>query len=73
MARYHEYSGDRATTIELVPTALQIAETFERWRDAGLRVYVWDVPDAAVLRRVIGTGVDGAIVREPAWIREVAA
>jgi glycerophosphoryl diester phosphodiesterase len=45
----------------------------EQWRDAGLRVYVWDVPDAAVLRRMIGMGVDGAIVREPAWIREVAA
>ncbi len=44
-----------------------------RWRDAGLRVYVWDVPDPGVLRRVIGMGVYGAIVREPAWIREVAA
>jgi len=46
---------------------------FDRWRDAGLLVYVWDVPDAGILRRVIGMGVDGAIVREPAWIREVVA
>jgi glycerophosphoryl diester phosphodiesterase len=45
----------------------------ERWRAAGLLVYVWDVPDAGVLRRLIAMGVDGVIVREPAWIREVAA
>jgi len=45
----------------------------ERWRATGLRVYVWDVPDAGVLRRLIAMGVDGVIVREPAWIREVAA
>jgi len=45
----------------------------ERWRAAGLRVYVWDIPDVDVLRRLIEMGVDGVIVREPAWIREIAA
>ncbi|MDP9340518.1 MAG: hypothetical protein M3Q23_00095 [Actinomycetota bacterium] len=49
------------------------ARLYARWRDAGLRVYVWDVPDAGVLRLVIAMGLDGAIVREPGWIHEVAA
>jgi len=43
------------------------------WRDAGLRIYVWDVPDLDALRRVLRLGIDGAIVHEPAWIGAVAA
>jgi hypothetical protein len=43
------------------------------WRDAGLRVYVWDFPDLDTLRPVIRLGIDGVIVRDPAWLTAVAA
>lgn len=33
LARYLEHSGDVATARRLLPTALQIVDTFERWRD----------------------------------------
>jgi len=33
LARYWQYSGDGETLLELAPTALQIAEAFEHWRE----------------------------------------
>jgi glycerophosphoryl diester phosphodiesterase len=39
-------------------------------KDAGLKLYVYTVNDAAVARRMVEIGVDGITTDRPAWLRE---
>jgi len=41
--------------------------------DAGLRLYVWTVDDAALARRLAAAGVDGITTNRPGWLREELA
>jgi len=41
----------------------------KRIHDAGLKLHVWTVNDAAVARRLAAAGVDGLTTDRPAWLR----
>ena len=38
--------------------------------DAGLKLYVWTVDDAALARRLAAAGVDGITTNRPGWLRK---
>ncbi|MCY3018667.1 MAG: glycerophosphodiester phosphodiesterase [Planctomycetota bacterium] len=38
--------------------------------DAGLKLYVWTVDDAALARRLVSAGVEGITTNRPAWLRQ---
>ena len=44
-----------------------------RFRDAGIAVMTWPVDDGALAEDLIGRGVDGLIVDDPALLRRIAA
>ena len=41
--------------------------------DAGLRLYVWTVDDAALAQKLAAAGVDGITTNRPGWLREEMA
>lgn len=49
------------------------AEYAKAVKDAGLKLYVWTVNDAAVARRMVSVGVDGITTDRPGWLREQLA
>jgi len=46
------------------------ADFVRRIRDAGLRLYVWTVNDAARARELAELGVDGITTDRPGWLRQ---
>ena len=42
----------------------------DKVKNAGLKLYVWTVNDAAVARRMAEVGVDGITTDRPGWLRE---
>lgn len=41
----------------------------QRVRDAGLKLYVWTVDDAARAHELAALGVDGITTNRPEWLR----
>jgi glycerophosphoryl diester phosphodiesterase len=46
---------------------LRVDGTLERWAAAGVRVFVWEIPDLTALRSLNEQGFAGAILDDPSW------
>jgi len=45
------------------------ADAVKKVHDAGLRLYVWTVDDAALAQKLAAAGVDGITTNRPGWLR----
>ncbi|HBC88105.1 MAG TPA: glycerophosphodiester phosphodiesterase [Lentisphaeria bacterium] len=42
----------------------------KKFKDAGLKFYVWTVDDAEAAKKLVSCGVDGITTNRPSWLRE---
>jgi glycerophosphoryl diester phosphodiesterase len=67
IARAHEI---RADGLDLSADEALDAAFARKVKQAGLKLCVWTVNDAAVARRMLALGVDGITTDRPGWLRE---
>ncbi len=64
----------KADGLDLSATPAILDKTFgTKVKDAGLKLYVWTVNDAALARQMIAAGVESITTDRPGWLREQLA